>query len=262
MVRHYKLGILGCGAIAEILLENIILKGKLENILIAGVYDKNPNAAEEFKKKFGVRIFEEVDDMIKECDIILECASQEAVFQYGEKILSNGRSLIVMSSGAFSNTSFLKKMRGIAREKNVKIYLPSGAILGLDGIKAGKFSELERVELIVRKNPRSFKIRDEKEKVLYDGDAKRGVSLYPMNVNIASTISLAGIGFEKTRLKIISDPKVDRNIHEILAKGSFGEFRIKIKNVTSKRNPRTSILAAYSVLALLERLTSELEIGC
>ena len=145
-----------------------------------------------------------------------------------------------------------RKINVVAKKHGTKIYIPSGAIIGIDGILAVK-GLLDEVEIETRKPPRGFGRTDKKETVLFQGPARKGVPLYPQNVNVAATLSLAGIGFDRTRLRIVSDPKAKSNQHIIKAKGSFGEFFIQVRALPSK-NPKTSSLAAMSAFAKVKEI--------
>ncbi|HEY9245809.1 MAG TPA: aspartate dehydrogenase domain-containing protein, partial [Candidatus Methanoperedens sp.] len=160
-----------------------------------------------------------------------------------------------------------------ATKHDCKIYVPSGAIAGLDGLKSASVASLESVTLSTTKNPESLKnapfITDNniqpasfKEKtLLFEGDAEEAVRAFPANVNVAASLGLAGIGAKKTRVRIFVDPKAVRNIHEITVDGAFGKFTCRIENIPSPANPGTSFLAALSAIATLKKITEPLQVG-
>jgi aspartate dehydrogenase len=80
-------------------------------------------------------------------------------------------------------------------------------------------------------------------------------------VNVAIALSLAGVGSDKTRVRIIADPFVNVNVHEVRARGDFGELNFRTENHPAPDNPRTSLLAALSALATLRKITSPIKIG-
>jgi aspartate dehydrogenase len=203
----------------------------------------------------------------------VEAASQEAVRDYAKAILNSGKDMLIMSVGALADHKFLDELIAIAQAKGAKIYLPSGAIAGLDGLKSAKEAGIEEVTLTTRKPPKSLVdapyVKEKcihlknlkKEMLIYEGPAREAVKFFPANVNVAASLSLAGIGPEKTRVRIIADPKIDRNIHEIFVKGEFGELEVKTRNVPSPENPKTSYLAALSAIATLKKISNNIQVG-
>jgi len=257
-----NLGIIGCGNIGRIIVK-AIYKGKI-NCKFAGVFDVNKDGhnllSGETKKR--IKFFDDFDKFIKaDTNLILEAASQQAVKNYATEILKHDKNLMIMSVGALADKNLLAKIKRTARERNLKIYIPSGAVVGIDGLKAAMLGGIESVTLTTRKNPKSLGIIADKEKILFNGDANEAVVKFPKNINVAATLSLAGIGFKKTKVKIIADPNVRENIHEICIKGNFGEILTVAKNLPSPDNPKTSYLAPLAAIACLKKLTSEIEIG-
>ena len=153
------------------------------------------------------------------------------------------------------------------------IYLPSGAIAGLDGIKSVK-DELESLSITTTKHPRSLKGAkffetsdinlDEinSPTVIFEGTAKEAVSLFPTNINVAALLSLTGIGSERTNVKIVADPNTDKNTHHIEAEGKFGKMTFTIENYPDENNPKTSRLAILSAIETLKKYCSDdIQIG-
>jgi aspartate dehydrogenase len=258
-----KLAILGCGNIGGAISRMIEKQGR--DMRLAAVYDIDRKKAESLASKITPRpiVCKDVDELLKnkEVTLVLEAASQEAVALYGKRILQSGKSLMVMSVGAFSDDLLLKEMREASEKKKVKIYIPSGAVAGIDGLKSALIGGVEKVTLTTRKNPKNLDVDVKKETVLYDGPAREGIKRYPKNVNVAATLSLAGIGLDKTILRIIADPKTEKNTHEILVKGAFGSFSVLMENTPSPDNPKTSYLAILSAMAMLKKLSETVEIG-
>lgn len=164
-----------------------------------------------------------------------------------------------MSVGALMDPQLRNNLERIAKENNAKIFAPSGAIVGLDGIKAASIGKIQKVSLITRKPPKSLGITSDKEKVLYEGKAGEAVRKFPMNINVAAALSIA-CG-QEVEVKIIADPHVDRNSHEVHVVGDFGEFTTTTQNMRCSINPKTSVLAAYSAIKLLKSLNENLSIG-
>lgn len=255
-----KIGIIGYGNIGKAIIKSI-KEGKIK-CEIGGVFDIRKDIEKE-----DFKFFSNFSEFLKQdFDIVVECASQDAVRDYALDVLKSNKNLVIMSVGALSDEELLEKLKQEAEKRNLKIYIPSGAIVGIDGIKAANLSEIEEVSLTTRKNPKSLpkEFLDENltnEKIIYEGNAKEAVKKFPFNINVAATLSLIGIGFEKTKVKIIADPKVSENIHEIRIKGKFGEILTIARNVPSPENPKTSYLASLSAIALLKKHTENFEIG-
>ncbi len=250
-----KVCLLGCGAIGKTIAEN---SGK--DYSIYAVYDRNLEKALSFEK-FGAKVaksFEEFERMCKNCDVAVEAASQQAVRDCVK--LLKYVDLVVMSSGALSDWELLESLVKTAEKHGRKIYIPSGAIAGIDALKALK-DYAKEVTLTTVKSPESLGVEVKERKVLFEGNALEAVKLFPANVNVSATLSLACLGFERTKVRIVADPKVKENIHEITAKGEFGEIFIRVKNRKHPTNPKTSYLAALSVIRLLKSLSEVLKVG-
>jgi aspartate dehydrogenase len=188
-------------------------------------------------------------------------------------ILRKGKDMMIMSIGVFSDCNFYQNTLQILKSKSNNIFLPSGAIGGIDIIRSVK-SNIESVTLTTTKNNKSLKgapffknnninIDEIKSKqTIFDGNADEAIKQFPSNVNVSALISLSGIGFKQTSVKVVVDPQESNNIHEIHVKWKFGEFDIKISNKPSQENPKTSYLAILSAIECLRSIcTHELKIG-
>lgn len=252
-----KVGILGCGAIAN-LIADFFLESKL-NVDLRCFYDRDRQRAEKLAARVDGSVASDVIDMLDEVDLVVEAASPQAVVKTVPQILKNGKNVIVMSIGALIDPELKDKLENIAQENNCRIYIPSGAIVGLDGVKAASMGEIREVNLVTRKPPESLGISTRKEIVLYKGKASSAVRKYPLNMNVAASLSIA-CGREAD-VKIIADPEVDCNCHEVHVVGDFGEFRTTTQNRNCQTNPKTSVLAAYSAIKLLKSLNGNFTIG-
>ncbi len=254
-----NIGILGCGSIAKTLI-NFKLDGKL-NFNIVCFYDQKIESSTELANMLDCDVANNIDELIEKSDLVLEAASQQAVKSLVPTILESGTDVMIMSVGSLLSAGFKEELETIAFENNAKIYLPTGAIAGIDAVKAAVLGDIESVSLITRKPPSSLGIDLEgtDEKVIFEGKASEAVTKFPKNINVSSTLSLAS-GIDAT-VKIIADSKVEQNTHEIHLKGSFGQLTTQTKNFSSPENPKTSILAAYSAASLLNKLSQTLQIG-
>lgn len=256
-----KVALIGCGAIGEVIAEAIAnkkVKAKLEYLL-----DSNREKAEKLSKLFEEKpkIANSIEDILSsEVELVIEAASIKAARQFLPKILEAKKNAMVMSVGVFADEDFYERMLTLAEEKNVKIFLPSGAIGAIDALSSASMEELYEVTLTTIKNPKSFGLELKERKTLFRGNAIEAIEKFPQNINVAVTLALAGIGIKKTKVEIIADPKVRRNMHRIKVRGSFGEFNFEVKNEVSPKNPKTSYLAALSAIATLKRIVSPIKI--
>ena len=251
--------------------------GEAGEVTLKSVYDIVREHAERLASILSKKpkIARDADEILMDdgISLIIEAASQEAVRQYAVKALSNGKDLMIMSAGALIDDEFFNEVSRAAREHGKKVYVPSGAIVGLDNVKAAAVRSIEEVMLVTRKPPRSFEgapfIRERnidlsgisEETVLFEGSAREAVRLFPRNVNVSASLSLAGVGADRTKVRIIADPKADRITHEIHVRGEFGEILTKTINKPFPENPKTSYIAALSAIATLRKISGSIIIG-
>ncbi len=256
-----KIGIIGAGNIARVIADNSgnVSSAGARGYEIVCVYDIDKRAAEEFSKKYRCKLLK--PEEFPKLDLVVEAASQEAVKEYAEKILGKGQNLMVMSVGAFVDLGLFGRLKKLAEKNNVRLVLPSGAVAGLDGIKSASVGKIYEVTLTSTKPPEVFGIDVKKKTLLFEGPASEAVKKYPKNVNIAGTLSLVGIGFDKTRVKIVADPAVRVNRHEVDVRGEFGEMHVQLEHVPSPQNPKTSYLAAMSAVSAIRRFNESVVIG-
>ena len=239
-----RVGIIGCGAIGTLIVTEIERRIIECDELI--LYDRNIKKAEKLKKLLHVPVtaVKSLDEMIKlRPTVIVEAASQQAVRDYIDRILAENIELIVMSVGALLDLSI----------KSNKIHIPSGAIGGLDAISTAVLAGVNQVILTTRKNPKTLGMDNREEKLVYEGTAEEAVRLFPREMNVAATLALTA-QTEKVKVKIISDPKVNRNVHEIEIKWKHGNMLLKFANDPHPENPKTSALAAWSAIKLMKEI--------
>ncbi|KXA95494.1 hypothetical protein AKJ65_01620 [candidate division MSBL1 archaeon SCGC-AAA259E19] len=271
-----KIAIIGCGAIGSILAKSID-EGNAGNTELRVLFDLQRKRAEELAGEISTssRVADEIEDVLDddEVDLVVEAASQEAVSEYSVDVLRSGKDLIILSIGAFSDQKLLSEVREAAEDSGQFVYLPSGAILGVDGIQAAEIAGFEEAVLTTRKSPETLSktkfVRENdidlsgltEPRVVFEGPASEAVEAFPESVNVAATLSLAGSGFQDTRVKIVADPSLDQNVHEIKVRGEAGEFTTKAMNFPSPENPKTSYIAALSAIRTLRNLTGPIWIG-
>jgi len=269
-----RIGLLGCGAIGtQIALA--IDSGKIPATL-THVYDIERSQADNLVSKLKQKPKVVTNSHLlssNAVELVVEAASQDAVRNDAVSILQNKKDMMIMSAGALLDESVFEVISDACRDFGKTVYLPSGAIAGLDALKAVR-DELESVVLVTTKNPNSLKgapffdssdINPEKISeltVLFDGTAKEAVSLFPKNVNVSALLSLVGLGGNNTSVRVVADPSTNKNTHEINANGKFGNIKITVENVPDSMNPKTSRLATLSAVELLRQIcTNEVQIG-
>jgi len=263
-------GLIGLGSMGSFVAREI-MKGEIPGILLVAAADirpPSPDLLQELQKHSVslVQSFEGLGNF--PIRLVIECANQKVVTECADFFLAKGVDLLLMSVGALVQGSLFSRLSARAEEKGCRIYLPSGAIGAIDALQAARLRGLDEVTLTTRKPPRSLgqiegvNLEDLREpRVLFEGPATEAVVKFPQNVNVAATLSLAGLGPEKTRVRVVADPGVHQNIHEIHARGAFGSFEIRLANWPNPDNPKTSLLSCLSVVSLLKRVRGTVQMG-
>lgn len=268
-----KVAVIGYGSIGREIIASA-KRQEIPNAKIIAVFDKQSQVVNSVDNENGdVHLYSDFDEFYNSetyssLDIIIECASKDAVREFGKKIIESKKDLIVLSVGAFSDKEYLVELQNLSSSNSTRILIPTGAIAGLDSIRSVR-KYLNSVTITTTKHPKSLagapffessRIRLDdinSETVLFEGNASTAIELFPANVNVAVAVALAGVGLEKTRVKIMTDPLISVNKHEIVAKGSFGEIHIVVQNIPSPTNPKTSYLASLSAIECLRSLCNE-----
>ncbi|UCD92626.1 MAG: aspartate dehydrogenase [Methanobacteriota archaeon] len=266
-----KVCIIGGGFIGSTIVKALEEMEDIETVFILDKYeDRVKKLAEEFSK---VSSTPDLASALGEVDLVIESATQNAVREHASTVLKKGKDLMVLSVGAFLDQDFWNECKHLAKENNCRIYIPSGAICGTDGLHAASVGRIDEVILISYKPPSALKDVEylkrkgvdldaiERAKVVFDGHAGDAVKHFPRNINVAATVSLTGEVFEKTRVRIVADPNIRRNIHRLIVKGEFGEIECNARNLPSKKNPRTSVLAALSAIATVKKIVGNVWVG-
>ncbi|MCY4252135.1 MAG: DUF108 domain-containing protein, partial [Thaumarchaeota archaeon] len=246
-----RVALLGCGAIGS-RIARAIDSGEVPARL-THAYDANPAAAERLASSLSAppAIAENAHMLSSHpVDIVVEAASQEAVRDCALSVIQNRRDLLVMSAGALMDGAVLEVLSDACAEFGRSIYLPSGAIAGLDALRAAR-GELESVTLTTTKHPDSLRgapgaasLPPSGAAEIFSGSALDAVAMFPQNVNVAAILSLATLGPRRTRVRVVADWGARSNSHTIEARGAFGSMEISVSNVPAPSNPRTSPLAA------------------
>ncbi len=199
-------------------------------------------------------------------DLVIDCAGHGALRDHGSAILERGLDLVSVSVGALADTALSDELEAAAEQGNARLYLASGAIGALDCLQAARVGKLEGVTYVGRKPPKSWKGSPAETVTNLDtlqsgavthfhGSARDAALRYPANANVAAAVALAGIGFDSTEVRLVADADILENIHEIQAHGDFGAFQFRISGRSLPDNPRSSALAAMSVVAKLDQMS-------
>lgn len=264
-----KIAIVGCGAIghktALFIDKHLSAKARLSFLS-----DKNKKAALSLKKKLSQKVkIASITELVKEADLIIETASQAAAQSLMKKALIHKKDLLILSVGALlKEPALLKKIQ----KENIQLYVPSGAIAGVDGLAALSCGRLKEITITTSKPPAGLKgalyLKNKKiklsslkkEKTVFSGDVQEAIRYFPKNINVAATLFLAS-GFSKIKVLIKVNPEIKRNIHKIEVKAAEAKIKIEVENVASKSNPKTSALTILSTQQLLKKIFSSVKIG-
>ena len=218
----------------------------------------------------AIEVASAIGDLATAPDLIAECAGHAAVAEYGEEALRRGIDFLAISIGALADADLRRRLEAAAAAGGGKLILPAGAVAGADALAAARIGGLERVVYTSRKPPAAWRGTPAEEAheldalvgptVLFEGPADAAATLYPQNANVAATIALAGAGFDRTEVRLVADPAAGGNIHTVRAEGAFGAFDIEIRGKPLPDNPKTSTLAAHSVVAEILRRAAAMEI--
>lgn len=269
-----KLAILGGGTIARLVLEQR-RRGELGGMDVVALCGRRPDSrGAALAREHSVPYVCGAAALIAaRPEAVLEAASHDAVRESLVPLLEAGVSVVVLSAGALVDDALRERAESAAAGSGALLYVPSGGIGGLDALKGACAAGVDEVSIRVAKPPAAWKAIPYVEALgvdldqlarpvtLFSGPAREGVPHFPQNANIAAVLSLAGIGFDRTRLEVVADPTLARNTHTIRVSGASGRFTVTLENVPAPGNPKTAWLACYSALAALRELGSRTRYG-
>ncbi len=210
------------------------------------------------------------EELAERCDIVAECVPKSVFMDIAEPVLTAGKTLVTVSgAGILVHPEVID----MARDNGGRLILATGALLGLDAVRAAAEGTIHEVRMITRKPPNaligaphlvdnniSVEGLNEPKKV-FEGTAREGAAGFPANVNVAAALGMAGVGPDETRLEIWADPSLDRNTHTIKVDADSARFPLTIENVQSEENPGTGKITALSVIACLRGLAAPFRVG-
>ncbi len=267
--QQLKVGIGGFGTIGRAVA--VRLDEGIPGLRLAAVSARDEaRAAEHVAGLKGPVEIVALDALAGAADVVVECAPAAVFADVAKPAVEAGRTLVTLSVGALLDHFDLV---GRAAETGARILVPSGALIGLDAVRAAAEGDIRELTMVTRKPPRGLAGAPYIEEngidlealreptLVFEGSARDAVMGFPANVNVAVALSLAGIGPDATRVEIWADPGIERNTHHIKVDADSARFEMKIENVPSDDNPRTGRIVAQSVVSTLRALTAPLNVG-
>lgn len=261
----FQVGIIGCGAIAQYVATQLSNQPDIDVSLALVTARSVEHASAVFGSSVAVQT--SLGDAQPRPDLMVDCAGHAGLQQHGPGILAAGIDLVSLSVGAMADDGLATRLAESAEQGNSQLHLASGAIGGLDALSAATVGGVDTVTYTGRKPPQGWR-GSPAEDVLdldnlsearthFSGSARAAALNYPKNANVAAAVALAGIGFDKTKVELIADPAETGNRHQVTATGAFGTLRFEIEGNALPDNPKSSALAAMSVVrATLNRVAT------
>lgn len=257
-----NIGLIGVGAIGRFLIQEVNDHKAIEGCAITALLDERAASNAPSKDK-TLPIYTEVVPFVDSgIDLCCEASTVEAARIYVPELLSRGCSVVLSSVGCLADPEFYQVVQRRCRQGNALLYVPSGAIAGLDAIQAASYrGNLHHVSITSRKPSHALGADNGQTEVLFQGSAIDAIQAFPRNVNSAVALSLAGMGPYLTQVTVLADASLQHNEHTIVAEGNFGAMEIRVQNLPMEDNPKTSFLAALSMLGMIRKLNNPVRIG-
>ena len=266
-----NLAIIGCGAIGGAVAA-AVLDEELPGVRLVGILDIAVNEVTDRAKRAGVPVVQQIEDLLAlEPGLVLEAAGHQALIAHGRAVAAAGIDLLPMSVGALADEALRTELFALADRSDTTIYISSGALGCLDVLRASHaLGSLEEVVMTSTKRPAALTGQpylvehgidvDDLDAPLtvFDGSATEACLTFPKSTNIAASASLAGLGFDQTRVRVVADPNIPRTIHTLLIKGDFGEAQLTLRNLPHPDNPSTTYLACLGAIAALKNVRASL----
>ena len=267
--KPLRVGIAGLGAVGLEVAKRL-LDGDVPGLTLTAVAVRDADKARRLLPQIGDLVaLRTVSALADDCDVVVECLPPALFRETAIAAIDKGRLFMPLSVAQLLENGDLVER---AKEKGARILVPTGALIGLDAVRAAAEGTIHSVKMVTRKPPAGLEgapyLKEHNISVanlskplkVFDGSAREGARGFPTNVNVAAALSLAGIGPDRTTLEIWADPTVTRNTHTITVDADTMRFTMTIENVPSA-NPRTGRSVAPSTIAALRGLVSELKVG-
>ena len=258
-----RAGLIGLGAIGRGVTRLVRERAAGEIALVAALVRDTSKP----RPPGGPRTVATLDELLAEGpEVVVEAGGHAALREHGPGVLRAGCDLIFVSVGALAEPGVEEELLAAARAGGGRLRVASGAIGALDAIAAASVGGLTRVTHTARKPARTLLDADEAARLtepreVFRGAAREGVLKYPESINVAAAVSLAGLGLDRTEVRVVADPAIERNQHEIVAEGAFGALRFEIRGIPSAENARTGRLVAMSIVHALRQRRALLSVG-
>lgn len=264
-MKKHKLAIIGSGALGSII-GKVVAQDLSENFEILGVFSRKLANAKTLSNKIECKAYESLSEVIEDrLDYIVEAATPAVFKDIGIEILAKGINLIPLSVRALADKEFYDQVHKTALENNCQVHVPAGAVGGFDVLRSSMLMENAKVNITTEKSPKSLKgapflkektLSEVNEEEIFSGNAKEAIKYFPKNINVAVATALATVGVENTKVSIKSIPHFNNNRHTIQLSGETVNVEVSVETKPSKNNPKSSTLAAYSVISLLKDLVA------
>lgn len=267
--RVLRVGIFGLGTIGREVARR--LHQGVEGLVLAGASARDQDKAVAWLRELGCAApVTDAAGLAEDCDVVLECAPAAVFAQIADAVIARGRIFVPLSVGGLLK---MPDLADRARQSGARIIVPTGALLGLDAVRAAAEGTIHSVRVVSRKPPRglagaphlvdnAIDISNLTEPLMvFEGSARDGVAGFPANVNVAAALSLAGIGPDRTQVQIWADPGIDRNIHQIEVDADSARLSMRIENVPSEENPASGRITALSAVTCLRGLVATFRVG-
>ncbi len=269
--RRVKIGIIGCGAIGSRIARSIT-KDFQRDCRLTGIYDIDQNKVDRLSQSLSLSEIAKrsMTELIRSCDCLVEAVTAKNTRSIIRQALAAKKSVLCMSVGKLLNSSDLFLL---AKKNHCHLLLPSGAIAGLDAIKAASLVGIDTISLTTRKPPVGFEdnpylkkkgidpSKIKKKTLIFEGSVAQAVKAFPRNINVAATLTLAARASQKILVRIIVSPEYKTNSHTVELTGTFGRIVTQTDNLVCPDNPKTSYLAVLSGLQTLKQYCSGVFIG-
>ncbi|MBS5301330.1 MAG: aspartate dehydrogenase [Clostridiaceae bacterium] len=263
-----KIAVIGYGALGKIFVD--AMKRILPDVYeVEGIFVRNREKVEKSLEELGIRVYQSFDELLcADVEYVVEIASVQAVADYGVRILESGKNLIVTSVGALADEKLWNDLEDMAEKTDRKVLIVSGAIGGFDLLRTFQLMGNNRARIENYKAPESLKgapyleqnpLSETERSRIFTGNAREAIAGFPKNVNVAVASALASVGTEAMEVEITSCPGEKNNIHRITTENDLGKAVIEIMSRPDPENPKSSIMTAWSVVALLENLASRIQ---
>lgn len=261
----YKLAIIGSGSLGRIIGE-VVTQDLQDYYEISGILSRKTAHAKKLADDINCKAYISLKELIDDQpDYVVEAASPDVFKDMGVEILAKGIHFIPLSVGALADKSFYNQVKETALQNNSRVYIPSGAVGGLDVLHGSVLMEDANVQITTEKSPESLDgapflkgrtLSEDKPEEIFSGLAREAIAHFPENVNVAVTTALATTGVNNTAVSIRSIPGFKSNKHTITLEGDTIKVQVTVETEPSEDNPKSSTLAAYSVIRLLKNLVT------